>query len=175
MLPRTAFHENGLAEAPHTSTPLIPPASPARIREPTLPGSCTSTAISTKPFSWRQISSASIGFPPGNRHDPGRGADRTHRGECRIGKGEDSRAVIFGSARDVGFFGACDAGRDDCNRFELEARRHRFTDQVSTVEQQPCAGRVGLTRELTECTDDRVLAAVDDGHLLASRLVAGSW
>jgi hypothetical protein len=24
-----------------------------------------------------------------------------------------------------------------------------------------------LTRELTECTDDGVLAAVDDGHLLA--------
>jgi hypothetical protein len=75
--------------------------------------------------------------------------------------------MIVGCTRDLRFFGAGGAGRHDRNRFELRARRDRLTDQVSTVEQQPCAGRIWLTRELTECTDDGVLAAVDDGQLLA--------
>ena len=48
MLPRSAFHENGFAEAPVTNAPVAPPASADRSSAPTLPGSCTSAIASTK-------------------------------------------------------------------------------------------------------------------------------
>ncbi len=43
MLPRSAFHPNGFAEAPHTQTAVASSASAARTMAPTLPGSCTCT------------------------------------------------------------------------------------------------------------------------------------
>ena len=59
MLPRTAFHENGFADAPETSTPVTPPASAARINPPRLPGSWTSAATRVNPLSVRLMVPAS--------------------------------------------------------------------------------------------------------------------
>ena len=61
MLPRSAFHENGCADAPLTTTPVTPPASAARISAPRLPGSCTSMATRVNPFRVFQTAVASIG------------------------------------------------------------------------------------------------------------------
>ncbi len=45
--PRSAFQPNGLALMPAAITPPAPPASATRTMAPTLPGSCTSAAMTT--------------------------------------------------------------------------------------------------------------------------------
>ena len=84
MLPRSAFHENGLADAPRHEHAGHAAASAARTSAPTLPGSCTSTRDEHERSRHRaDIARRVAGAPRRDGHDAGRRADRTHRGEDR--------------------------------------------------------------------------------------------
>src|SRR6187549_1157512 len=140
ILPRTAFHENGFAEAPLANMPVTPPASAVLISAPMLPGSCTSMATSTNASGRPHISLADVGRRLAMATRPERARD-----QGLLAVGRESRGGDRGDLERVpGFL--------------------RVADQMNAVEQQTRASRVGALGERAETRDDGILSARDGAH-----------
>ena len=127
MLPRSAFHENGFADAPVTNAPVAPPASADRSSAPTLPGSWTSATASTRASGRAQRSAgactvrrAMAAMPDGERS--GLTASKARSSASAIGRPRCSTR-----GRDVRFRRAAEARRGHENDLEAEPGVERFT------------------------------------------------
>ncbi len=110
-------------------------------------------------------------LPAGDRHDARGALHRADRVEDGIGRLDDIDALALEPLREQSFFrlrGQLRRGHG--NRFELQSGRACVAHQVSAVQQQARAGRVGFVRQRSEHGDDGILPARDDLHV-----VSGWW
>ncbi len=165
MLPRSAFHENGVAEAPQTNAPVAPPASAVRISAPTLPGSWTSTAASTNACGWPQSIDGAVTFLPDDRGDARWSLHGTDRRKYLVVSRDDVDRRGFELACQLLLLGAAvslDAATT--SSFEFRSGGTRVAHQMRAIQQDAFTGRVGVVRERAKGAHDGVLSARNGLH-----------
>ena len=151
MLPRSAFHENGWADAPLTTTPVTPARFRRANQRAEVPGILhvdrhQREAAAAIP-DCRRIGRRTFR----DRDNARRRAHGTHGGENLVGDAEHGHALGLERARECAFLSLYgETGRGDGDRLEAEPGIARVTHEMHAVEQQPRAVGIGLARQLAK-------------------------
>ena len=180
MLPRSAFHENGLADAPVTNAPVAPPASADRSSAPTLPGILHVGDRENERVGSRAEAGRVVHVPqprsPRCRTATAPGSRRRRRG--RPPRPLAGRAAAA-RARAVRLRGHREARRGDENHLEAESGVERFAHEMRAVEQHAPPGRdrgrrpARGTRRRRDCGGSRWCAQNEDRRRNGGRKGAG--